>query len=104
MTEILHTMAARVRAIALSAALGALTLYRLLISPLFAAILGPACRFEPTCSQYAQEALARHGLARGLYFTVRRLMRCRPWGGCGYDPVPPPAAHAAASSLKEKFG
>jgi putative membrane protein insertion efficiency factor len=46
------------------------------------------CRFWPTCSHYAAEAFERHGVARGLSLTGRRLARCRPWGGHGYDPVP----------------
>ena len=48
----------------------------------------PCCRFLPTCSAYALEALQRHGAARGLYLSIRRLLRCHPWGGSGYDPVP----------------
>ncbi len=59
-------------------------LYQLLISPL----LGPRCRFQPTCSQYAAEAIARHGCLRGGWLALRRLLRCHPWGGQGYDPVP----------------
>lgn len=58
--------------------------YQLCISPL----KPPSCRFTPTCSQYAIEALRKHGPIKGLYFTVRRLLRCHPWGGSGYDPVP----------------
>ncbi|MFA7429274.1 MAG: membrane protein insertion efficiency factor YidD [Rhodospirillaceae bacterium] len=58
--------------------------YQLFISPL----LPPSCRFTPTCSQYALEALARHGLLHGGWLTLRRLGRCQPWGGCGHDPVP----------------
>lgn len=48
----------------------------------------PSCRFTPTCSQYAKEAIQKHGPLRGLYLAIRRLLRCHPWGGCGYDPVP----------------
>ena len=59
--------------------------YRLLLSPW----LGSACRFEPTCSAYALEALKRHGAARGGYLTLRRLVRCHPWCVGGHDPVPP---------------
>lgn len=58
--------------------------YRLLLSPL----LGPACRFAPSCSAYALEAIATHGPLRGALLAARRLARCHPWGGEGYDPVP----------------
>lgn len=50
--------------------------------------LPPSCRFTPTCSQYAVEALRKHGPVYGLYLAIRRLLRCHPWGGSGYDPVP----------------
>jgi len=63
-------------------------LYRYALSPL----IGPVCRYQPTCSAYALEALERHGPVKGLWLTVRRLARCHPvkWlgGGEGYDPVP----------------
>jgi putative membrane protein insertion efficiency factor len=58
--------------------------YRLLLSPW----LGSACRFEPTCSVYALQALERHGAAAGSYLTVHRLMRCHPWCAGGSDPIP----------------
>lgn len=64
----------------------AIRAYRYLISPM----LGPTCRFYPSCSCYAEEALRQHGAARGTYLTVRRLMRCHPWNEGGFDPVPPP--------------
>ena len=63
--------------------------YRLLLSP----SLGNACRFEPTCSAYAIDALQAHGAAAGSYLTLRRIGRCHPWCAAGFDPVPaqPPA-------------
>jgi len=58
--------------------------YRWTVGPL----LGPRCRFFPSCSHYAEEALRRHGAARGSYLAVRRLLRCHPWHPGGHDPVP----------------
>lgn len=58
--------------------------YRLCISPMFP----PACRFTPTCSQYALEALRKHGPVKGIWLALKRICRCHPWGGSGYDPVP----------------
>jgi hypothetical protein len=58
--------------------------YQLAISPL----LGPSCRFTPTCSEYARQALIKHGPIKGLYLAIWRILRCNPWGGSGYDPVP----------------
>ncbi|MBK5257086.1 MAG: membrane protein insertion efficiency factor YidD [Vicinamibacteria bacterium] len=57
--------------------------YKATVSPLFTG----CCRFEPSCSQYAREALLKHG-ARGAYLAARRILRCRPFGGHGIDPVP----------------
>ena len=59
--------------------------YKVAISP----HLGNCCRFEPTCSAYCIEALRTHGVLRGCWLTLRRLVRCRPFGPSGYDPVPP---------------
>lgn len=95
MIQTLHAVEERHRAPALAAALGAIAAYRRLVSPLLLAIAGPACRFEPTCSDFAHQALATHGLRSGLYLTLRRLLRCRPFGVWGYDPVPAHPAHPA---------
>lgn len=73
--------------------------YRWTLSP----ILGTNCRFTPTCSQYALDALAEHGAVRGLWLAARRLGRCHPWGGWGYDPVPE-RGRAAATARVNKSG
>lgn len=54
----------------------------------FGAVMPPVCRYQPTCSRYSIEALEKHGALTGSWLTVRRLARCNPWGGMGYDPVP----------------
>ena len=64
--------------------LAALRAYKLTLSPL----IGTQCRFAPSCSEYAAEALIAHGPARGGWLAARRVCRCNPWGGSGYDPVP----------------
>lgn len=58
--------------------------YRYCISPL----TPPTCRFTPTCSQYTIEAIKKHGPIKGLILAIKRILRCHPWGGSGYDPVP----------------
>lgn len=58
--------------------------YQVCISP----YTPPSCRFTPTCSEYAVQALKKHGPVKGLYLAARRLLRCHPWGSSGYDPVP----------------
>ena len=69
--------------------LGLIRLYQLTLSPW----LGRQCRYEPTCSHYAAEAVTRFGARRGVWLAAKRIGRCHPWGRSGYDPVPelPPA-------------
>jgi putative membrane protein insertion efficiency factor len=61
-----------------------ITLYQKLVSPMFP----PSCRFVPTCSQYAKDAIIKFGIARGSYLAARRVLRCHPFHTGGYDPVP----------------
>ena len=78
--------------------IGAVRLYRALISPVLTVVftpLGFGCRFHPTCSQYAAEAIRAHGACKGTLLALRRLCRCHPWGGSGDDPVPAANRHAA---------
>ena len=75
-------MSQRLRAIAILP----LRFYKRFVSPL----LPPACRYLPTCSEYAMEAVMAHSLFRGGWLAIKRICRCHPWGGSGYDPVPPP--------------
>lgn len=63
---------------------GCIIFYRNAISPHFP----PSCRFTPTCSEYALEAIRKHGPLKGLWLAIKRISRCHPWGGSGYDPVP----------------
>ena len=73
-----------VRKIAIYPFVTLIRFYQVSISPL----KPPTCRFTPTCSQYALEAFKKHGLIKGFFLTLWRLLRCNPWGGSGYDPVP----------------
>lgn len=79
--------------------LALIRLYQIAVSP----ALGVACRFEPTCSRYAYEAIDRHGVFKGVWLAARRLSRCRPGGSGGYDPVPgsPEAVEAATPETLE---
>jgi len=70
--------------------IGLLKAYRAVISPLY----GQVCRYHPSCSAYALEAVTTHGSVRGSWLAVRRLARCHPWAAGGYDPVPTPAPAA----------
>jgi len=64
-------------------AIWAVLAYRHLVSP----YLSPSCRYQPTCSQYALDALGKYGCIKGSWLAIRRISRCHPWGGDGYDPV-----------------
>ncbi|HXT68588.1 MAG TPA: membrane protein insertion efficiency factor YidD [Vicinamibacterales bacterium] len=68
--------------------IAAVRAYQVILSP----FAGGACRFTPTCSDYAMEAIAEHGLIRGTGLSLRRVSRCHPLGDSGFDPVPPPRA------------
>lgn len=70
------------------AASGLVRLYKVAFSPMLAALFGPACRFEPTCSEYAAQAISNHGIIRGGAMALVRFARCNPLGGHGHDPVP----------------
>ncbi len=72
------------RSVVLKICLGLIRLYQLFISP----IKGHCCRFEPSCSEYAREAFLLHGIIKGANLTLKRILKCHPWGGSGYDPVP----------------
>lgn len=64
--------------------LAPIVFYQRFVSP----FTPPACRFTPTCSEYARQAIVKHGPFKGLWLAVKRISRCHPWGGSGYDPVP----------------
>jgi putative membrane protein insertion efficiency factor len=70
--------------------ISAVRVYRWILSPAKTALFGPLgrCRFTPTCSQYALEAVREHGALRGSWLATRRICRCHPWAECGHDPVP----------------
>jgi putative membrane protein insertion efficiency factor len=70
-------------------AAGLIRTYQLVLSPL----LGPSCRFHPTCSEYARESVLVHGIVRGGWLALGRLARCHPWHAAGYDPVPRGSKH-----------
>ena len=73
--------------------IGLLRIYRTFISPLY----GQVCRYHPSCSAYALQAVTTHGSIRGSWYAVRRLARCHPWAAGGYDPVPPRRDRSAAA-------
>ena len=79
---------------------GAVLAYQWTLRP----VLGCNCRFHPSCSHYALEAIGTHGAGRGTWLTVRRILRCNPWHPGGYDPPPPPdrSPRAAAGRVAQK--
>lgn len=78
----------------------AIRAYQAAISPLLPA----SCRFSPSCSEYARHAIERHGAAKGSWLAVKRIGRCHPFGGSGYDPVPEPAGEAPRCSDDPRSG
>lgn len=68
--------------------LALIAVYRAVLSPVLFSMWGPACRFEPTCSAYAAEAIGRYGLTHGMWIALKRFIKCRPLGGWGFDPLP----------------
>ncbi len=80
--------------------LGAILVYRYSLS----AVLGRQCRFAPTCSEYAADAVRSHGALRGGWLGLKRIGRCHPWGGSGYDPVPPPRPMEPTESTESTRG
>jgi putative membrane protein insertion efficiency factor len=84
--------------------ISAVRVYRLALSPAKTVLFGPLgrCRFTPSCSQYALEAIQLHGARRGSGLALRRLCRCHPWGDCGHDPVPSVDFQFKISNLKSK--
>ena len=85
-------------------ALAMLRIYRAIMSPMIMGLYGPACRFEPSCSQYAHQAIAAYGVMRGGAMAVRRLARCHPLGGHGHDPVPARACGTRVIGRNSSFG
>lgn len=65
-----------------------LKIYKKTLSPILTSLFGNACRFTPTCSQYTIEALEKFGVTKGLKLSYKRILKCHPWGGSGFDPVP----------------
>jgi hypothetical protein len=81
----------------------ALRIYRVTLSPVLTALCGPVggCRFTPTCSVYAMEAIREHGAGKGSWLAAKRICRCQPWGGCGHDPVPKSGFRFGVSDFKK---
>jgi putative membrane protein insertion efficiency factor len=91
-------MTGRLRSKSLATSLVALIRgYQVVLAPM----IGPRCRFAPSCSHYAAEAISTHGAAAGLRLGVKRILKCHPWGGAGFDPVPPvlPQSRSARTRL-----
>jgi len=80
--------------------IGLVRFYQRAISPLFP----PSCRFQPTCSSYAVEAIQLHGAMRGSWLALRRILKCHPWNAGGHDPVPPRACHHDHHSATRNSG
>ncbi len=81
----------------------AIRVYRVTLSPLLTVLCGPigGCRFTPTCSVYAMDAIREHGAFVGSALAAKRICRCQPWGGCGHDPVPKSGLRLQVSGFKK---
>ena len=95
----LLTARSRLKRLPTVLALALLAAYRWFLSP----YLGQSCRFEPTCSHYATEAINRFGVIKGTWLTIRRLGRCHPWCEGGYDPVPDDSSKRGCGDCKSRF-
>jgi hypothetical protein len=86
-----HSLVIMVSSFVIHAMLFAIRVYQLTVSPMQTLLFGPSagCRFTPSCSQYAEDAVRVHGALTGSWLAAKRICRCHPWGGCGCDPVPP---------------
>lgn len=83
-TDFVNKIITLLKTILIAPFIALIKIYQYVISP----AMGPKCRFTPTCSQYAVEALQKYGLAKGVLLAIKRISKCRPGGGQGYDPVP----------------
>jgi hypothetical protein len=82
----------------------AVRLYQWLLSPVMRVVFGPLarCRFEPSCSAYAIQAVRAHGALAGTWLALKRIGRCQPWGSCGHDPVPPAKSERRTPRLEDQ--
>lgn len=96
-----HSLAGAIVQLPARALIGLIRIYQRLVSPVLPALFGPncGCRFAPTCSHYAADAVRTHGALRGAWLAARRLVKCTPLHPGGFDPVPPRCTRVAASRI-----